>query len=169
MVQPRPGLGYAMVASAATLFAVNGTVSKVILGSGISSGQLTAVRCAGALIGLGLIAAATRPRSLRVRTGDLPLLVALGIGLAVVQWAYFFAIHRLDIGIALLIQYIAPLLVALWARFVFTSPSAGASGQPSPSRLQGSRSSSRSGTAADSAGPALRLASWRQSATRVTC
>src|SRR6266508_465769 len=114
MVRPRPGLGYAMVAIAATLFAVNGTVSKVILGSGISSGQLTAVRCAGALIGLALIAAATRPRSLRVRTRDLPLLIALGIGLAVVQWAYFFAIHRLDIGIALLIQYIAPILVEIW-------------------------------------------------------
>ena len=122
MVQPRPGLGYAMVAIAATLFAVNGTVSKVILGSGISSGQLTEVRCGGTLIGLALIAVATRPRSLRVRAGDLPLLVALGIGLAVVQWAYFFAIHRLDIGIALLIQFIAPILVALWARFVYHEP-----------------------------------------------
>ena len=122
MVQRRPGLGYAMVAAAATLFAVNGTVSKVILGSGISSGQLTAVRCAGALIGLALIAAATRPRSLRVRTGDLPVLIALGIALAVVQWAYFFAIHRLDIGIALLIQFVAPIFVALWARFVFHEP-----------------------------------------------
>jgi drug/metabolite transporter (DMT)-like permease len=99
MVQPRPGLGYAMVAVAATLFAVNGTVSKVILGSGISSGQLTAVRCACALLGLTLIAVATRPGSLRVHTDDLPLLIALGIGLAVVQWSYFFAIHRLDIGI----------------------------------------------------------------------
>src|SRR5882724_4310355 len=98
MVQPRPGLGYAMVAVAATLFAVNGTVSKVILGSGISSGQLTAVRCAGALIGLTLIAVVTRPGSLRVKTGDFPLLIGLGIGLAVVQWSYFFAIHRLDIG-----------------------------------------------------------------------
>jgi drug/metabolite transporter (DMT)-like permease len=122
MVQPRPGLGYAMVAIAATLFAVNGTVSKVILGSGISSGQLTAVRCAGALIGLTLIAVGTRPRSLRVRASDVPVLVALGIGLAVVQWAYFFAIHRLDIGIALLIQFVAPIFVALWARFVFHEP-----------------------------------------------
>jgi len=111
-----------MVAVAATLFAVNGTVSKVILGSGISSGQLTAVRCAGALIGLALIAAGTQPRSLRVRTGDLPVLIALGIALAVVQWAYFFAIHRLDIGIALLIQFVAPIFVALWARFVFHEP-----------------------------------------------
>jgi drug/metabolite transporter (DMT)-like permease len=111
-----------MVAIAATLFAINGTVSKVILASGISSGQLTEVRCAGALIGLTLIALATRPGSLRVRGADLPLLVALGIGLAVVQWAYFFAIHRLEIGIALLLQYVAPILVALWARFVFHEP-----------------------------------------------
>jgi drug/metabolite transporter (DMT)-like permease len=122
MVQPRPGLGYVMVGVAATLFAVNGTVSKVILGSGIRSGQLTAVRCAGALIGLTLIAVATRPVTLRIRADELPLLIALGIGLALVQWAYFFAIHRLDIGIALLIQYVAPILVALWARFVFHEP-----------------------------------------------
>src|SRR6266487_3160618 len=122
MVQPRPVLGYAMVAIAATLFAVNGSVSKVILGSGISSGKLTEVRCAGSLIGLALIAVATRPRSLGVRAAELPLLIALGIGLALVQWAYFFAIHRLDIGIALLIQFVAPILVALWARFVFHEP-----------------------------------------------
>ena len=122
MPHPRPALGYAMVAVAATLFAVNGTVSKVVLGSGISSAELTEARCAGALIGLALIAAATRARTLRIRVGELPLLLGLGLALAVVQWSYFFAIHRLDIGIALLIQYLAPILVALWARFVFHEP-----------------------------------------------
>ena len=121
--EPRPAIGYAMVAVAATLFAVNGTVSKVILGSGIGSQQLTEVRCAGALVGLVLLGAATRPSSLRARARDLPLLVALGAGgLALVQWSYFFAIHRLEIGIALLIQFVAPILVALWARFVFDEP-----------------------------------------------
>src|SRR5947207_8059339 len=120
MLQPRPAVGYAMVAVAATLFAVNGTVSKVVLASGISSGELTEIRCAGALVGLALIAAATRPGSLRVRLADLPLFAALGVGLPVVQWAYFFAIDRLSIGIALLIQYVATILPALWARFVFT-------------------------------------------------
>jgi drug/metabolite transporter (DMT)-like permease len=94
-----------------------------MLGSGISAPRLTEVRCAGALIGLVLIAAVTRPASLRIRAGDLPLIVALGVGgLALVQWSYFFAIHRLEIGIALLIQYVAPILVALWARFVFDEP-----------------------------------------------
>jgi drug/metabolite transporter (DMT)-like permease len=109
-----------MVAIAATLFAVNGTVSKVILGSGITAEQLTEVRCAGALVGLVVLAAATRPASLRAHLKDLPLLVALGVvGLALVQWSYFFAIHRLEIGIALLIQFVGPILVALWARFVY--------------------------------------------------
>jgi drug/metabolite transporter (DMT)-like permease len=116
----RPALGYAMVALAATLFAVNGTVSKVILGSGIDSQQLTEVRCAGALIGLTLIAVATRPSSLRIRRNELVLLVALGVGgLALVQWSYFFAIHRVEIGIALVIQFVGPILVALWARFAY--------------------------------------------------
>jgi drug/metabolite transporter (DMT)-like permease len=116
----RPALGYAMVAVAATLFAINGTVSKVILGSGIDSQQLTEVRCAGALLGLTLIAVATRPSSLRIRRQELFLLVALGVGgLALVQWSYFFAIHRIAIGVALVIQFVGPILVALWARFVY--------------------------------------------------
>jgi drug/metabolite transporter (DMT)-like permease len=118
--EPRAARGYAMVAIAATLFAVNGTVSKVILKSGITADQLTEVRCAGALLGLVLLAAARRLASLRVHLGDLPLLIALGVGgLALVQWSYFYAIARLEIGIALLIQFVGPILVALWARFVF--------------------------------------------------
>src|SRR5436305_4373888 len=109
-----------MVALAATLFAVNGTVSKVILGSGIDAEQLTEIRCAGALIGLVLIAVVTRPSSLRLRRSELPVIVALGVvGLALVQWSYFFAIHRVAIGIALVVQFVGPILVALWARFVY--------------------------------------------------
>jgi drug/metabolite transporter (DMT)-like permease len=121
--EQRPALGYAMVAIAATLFAVNGTVSKVILSSGISAERLTEVRCAGAVLGLVLLTLATRPSSLRIQRADLPLLLALGVGgLALVQWSYFFAIHRLEIGIALLIQFVGPILVALWARFVYHEP-----------------------------------------------
>ena len=117
---PRPALGYTMVATAAALFAVNGTVSKVILGSGINAQQLTEVRCAGALVGLTLLAVAVQPSSLRLRRRELPLLVALGVGgLALVQWSYFFAIHRVAIGVALVIQFVGPILVALWARLVY--------------------------------------------------
>jgi len=114
----RPRLGYVMAASAATLWGVNGTVSKVILASGVSSVRLTQVRSTGACVGLVLILLAAAPSRLRVHARELPFLALFGIaGLAFVQWLYFLAIHRMAIGIALLIQYLAPLFIALWARF----------------------------------------------------
>jgi drug/metabolite transporter (DMT)-like permease len=39
------------------------------------------------------------------------------VGVATLQWVYFVAIDRLPIGMALLLEYHAPVLVALWARF----------------------------------------------------
>jgi drug/metabolite transporter (DMT)-like permease len=119
----RPWLGYAMVLTAATLFALNGVVAKVALSSGLSSLRLTEVRLTGAAIGLLVAVAILRPASLRVTPRELPFLAVFGIvGLAFIQWLYFVAIHRLELGIALLIQYLAPLFVALWARFVFHRP-----------------------------------------------
>ena len=109
-----------MAASAAALWAVNGTVSKVILASGISSLRLSEVRMTGAVVGFVIALLAIAPGRLKVRRRELPFLAVWGIGgLALVQWLYFLAIHRLAIGIALLIEYIAPLTVALWARYVF--------------------------------------------------
>ena len=114
-----PRVGYVCLVVAAALFAVNGTVSKVILASGITSLRLTELRCAGALLGLGLVLAAVSRQRLRVRLRELPLLAAFGIaGVAATQWFYFVAIARLPVGIALLFEYTAPLMVALWARFV---------------------------------------------------
>ena len=113
-------LGHVMVVLAATLFAVNGTVSKVALASGISAERLSQMRSTGAFAGLALALLVVRPRALRVTRRDLPFLVVFGVGgLAFVQWFYFLAIDRLAIGVALLIEYLAPLLVALWARFVY--------------------------------------------------
>jgi drug/metabolite transporter (DMT)-like permease len=43
-------------------------------------------------------------------------------GIAMVQWLYFVAIQRMPVGIALLFEYTAPLMVALWVRFVQKQP-----------------------------------------------
>lgn len=116
-------LGYVMAALAAVLWGINGAVSKVILASGLSSERLAQVRSLGAAAGLVLILAVAAPGRLRLTRRELPYLVAFGVaGLAFVQWFYFLAIHRLAIGVALLIEYLAPLLVALWARFVQRAP-----------------------------------------------
>ncbi len=119
----RPLLGYAMVLAATCMWGVNGTVSKGVLDAGLSSPRLTEVRSTGAALALALALALTQPWRLRVHRSELLFLGVFGIfGLALVQWFYFFAIHRLQIGIALLIQYLAPVLIALWARFVTKEP-----------------------------------------------
>jgi drug/metabolite transporter (DMT)-like permease len=116
----RPWLGYSMALTAAVLWAVNGTVVKVIqVSGGMSSLRLGEIRNTLAFVLLALVLALTRPALLRVRARELPFLVVFGVaGLALVQWLYLVAIDRMPIGIALLVEYIAPVFVALWARFV---------------------------------------------------
>ena len=108
-----------MALGAAALFAINATASKVLMTAGLTSVQLVALRSAGAAVCLLGLVALTRPAALRVQRGELAYLAVFGItGIAFVQWFYFVALQRLPVGIALLLEYTAPLLVALWVRFV---------------------------------------------------
>jgi drug/metabolite transporter (DMT)-like permease len=113
--------GVAMVAIAACFFGLNGTVAKVVLTSGFESTRLTALRCLGAFVGLALVLLAT-PRGrarLRLTLAEVPFLLAYGIiGVALVQWLYFVGLSRLPVGVALLLEFTAPVFVALWARCV---------------------------------------------------
>jgi drug/metabolite transporter (DMT)-like permease len=115
--------GVLLALAAAVLFAVNGNVSKVALQNGVSSLELVSARSAGtALILLG-ITALTNPGALRVSRRELGFLALYGLtGIAMVQWLYFVAIQRMPVGIALLFEYTAPLMVALWVRFVQKQP-----------------------------------------------
>jgi drug/metabolite transporter (DMT)-like permease len=106
-----------MVLVAATLFGVNGTVAKVALSSGLTSLRLTEARCAGAFVGLTLLALTRGRSTLRLARREVVPIATFGVvGVALVQLFYFLSIHRLAIAIALLIQYLGPLLVAIWAR-----------------------------------------------------
>ena len=120
----RPRLGVAMTLAAACLWAVNGAVSKVILVStGISSLRLTELRATAACAGLALGLLVLAPGRLRFTRRDIPFLAFYGIcGFALVQWLYFVSIEYLPIGIALLIEFTGPVLVALWVRLVWKEP-----------------------------------------------
>jgi drug/metabolite transporter (DMT)-like permease len=107
------------VLAGAAFFGVNASVSKVLLTAGIEPARLTALRCTGAAVGLLIVLGVTQPARLRVRGRDLPALAALGLsGAALIQWLYFVAIDRLPVGIALLLEFTGPLLIALYSRLV---------------------------------------------------
>lgn len=122
--RPRPALGYAMTFVAASLLAVNGPVVKALLGSsGLSTMRLTELRTAGAAVFLVVVVAAIAPRRLRVSVREIPFFLLYGgVCFVLVSWLYFVAIDRLPIGIAVPLQFTAPVLVALWAMLVWRRP-----------------------------------------------
>lgn len=124
MSQPNPRLGYALVVLAAILFGLNGGVSRVAMGSGLTPEAFTTLRVSGATLVFIAYAACFRRAALRRPRGSAFLLVvALGlVGVAGLQLTYNVAIDRLPLGIALLIEYLAPVLVVLWVRFVRKEP-----------------------------------------------
>jgi drug/metabolite transporter (DMT)-like permease len=110
-----PARGYALVAVGATMFALGGNLARYMLDDGVSAMRLSQLRSAGSLALLAVALAATRPQLMRVRRGDVPQLAFLGVcGLALVHATYYAAIDHLEIGVALVIQYMAPLLLLLW-------------------------------------------------------
>lgn len=114
----RATVGVGLALSASALFSLNATASKIVLRSGLDSIELVSLRSAGAAVLLMSWTALTRPSALRVRPRELAFLLVYGVfGIAMVQWLYFVAIARMPVGVALLLEYTAPLMVALWVRF----------------------------------------------------
>jgi len=114
-----PALGVGLVVLGAACFTINAGVSRVALRAGVEPAMLTTIRVTCTFLGLALLALCFRRSALRPPSGRvLALVVAHGlIGVAALQWTYFVAIDRLPVGMALLLEYQAPVLVALWARF----------------------------------------------------
>ena len=119
-----PRRGYALVAFGAVCFVVNAGVSRVIQAAGVDSMTLTTVRCTGTALILVAVVLARGERLHRPHGWREAAVVAgFGVtGVALVQYLYFVAIHRLPVGIALLLEFTAPVLVALFVRFVYGEP-----------------------------------------------
>lgn len=107
--------GYAAVVGAAALWAVAAVVARRMFDDGISAVELSESRALVATVGFALVPGAWRSRPERTRVG---LLVALGIALVLVNVAYYVAISRIPVAVALVIQYTAPVLVVGWASVV---------------------------------------------------
>jgi drug/metabolite transporter (DMT)-like permease len=124
MTTPRPRLGLALVLCGSALFILNAGVSRVIIRSGVEPATFTTVRVTGSALIFALWTACWRRQSLYLPRGrELLVLIGLGLaGVALLQWTYFVAVQRLPVGVALLLQFTAPVLVALWSRVVRKEP-----------------------------------------------
>ena len=100
------------VAAAALLWAVAAAVARELFDAGVPPIQLVEARAVLSAVGLALIPAAWRSRS----RGDAPrwLIGALGLAIALVNVAYYTAISRVPVAVAIVLQYLGPGVVVGW-------------------------------------------------------
>lgn len=90
-----------------------------MMDAGLSPQQVASVRIGLAAVIMLVVLGVTRPALLRVHRSNWRLLAAYGmVGVATAQVMYFAAVARIPIGVAMLLEFTAPILVALWVRFV---------------------------------------------------
>jgi len=108
--------GYLCVMAAALLWASNGTIGKALINAGMSPFVLVQTRVVLSAAILTLILSVWRPALLKIRVRDIGhLLLFGGVFMALMQLSYFFAISKIQVAAAILVQYLAPVLVACYS------------------------------------------------------
>lgn len=119
--------GYALVIFAAACWALGGLAAKWLFspltqgtgrwlvpppGVSIVPTELSAARALASAMILGVFLLASRPRVLRIPPNEVPFLAVFGVvGLAGVHFTYFKAISLTNVATAILLEYLAPVVV----------------------------------------------------------
>jgi drug/metabolite transporter (DMT)-like permease len=123
------GLGVALFSSA--VFGLSGSFAKALLETGWTPGAAVTARLTGAALILAVPAVpALRGRWHQLRNNWVTVLLFGLIGVAACQLFYFNAVARLSVGVALLLEYLAPVIIVLWLW-------AGSRKRPSPLTIAG--------------------------------
>ena len=115
-----PILGVIFALSGVLLFGLNASTSKVVMSSGITPEEIVIFRSFATALGAAIALAITNRKAFRVERHEWRGLILFGIfGVALMQWSYSNAVKNLPIGIALLIEYTAIVIVPLVSLWLF--------------------------------------------------
>ena len=111
------GVGIALFSSA--IFGLSGSFAKALLDSGWSPAAAVTLRLAGASLVLLVPTLIVMRGKWGLAAKNWKSILLFGFfGVAVCQFFYFQAVERLDVGVALLLEFLAPVLIVvfLWIR-----------------------------------------------------
>jgi drug/metabolite transporter (DMT)-like permease len=109
--------GYALVLATASFGGLNGSIARYLLDDGLSPWRLTQLRTAIAAFAVGIGLAVFRTELLRIDRAALPTMARLAVAMTAAQAGHFYAIGRLEIGVAFAIEYLYPIIILVWLRF----------------------------------------------------
>lgn len=107
--------GLALAALSAASFALSGPLAKGLIDAGWTAGAAVTARILIAAAALAVPAALTLRGRWHLVRGNLGLITAYGlIAVAGCQLAYFSSVARMDVGVAILIEFTSPVAVLVW-------------------------------------------------------
>ena len=113
-------MGFLYGLLAAILFGANGSLTKAVMAAGLTPFQVTQFRTLATAILAGAVLLFLNRAAFRISGRQLLRMVLLGIvGQCLLQLTYAMAIEALPVGIALMLEYLAVLAVAVIARVFF--------------------------------------------------
>ena len=123
MTQRHEWRGYLYIFIGTTLWGISSVVAKSLFTIGLTPAQLVLIRLTLSTLVLLLLLLFFGRRKLLIRVKDLPYFLVLGfVGIAGVQFTYYFTISKINVGPAVLLQYLAPIWVTLYAFFFQREP-----------------------------------------------
>lgn len=108
--------GYLCVVAAAIMWASSGTAGKALFGQGMTPFELVQIRVTLSSVLMAVAFGISARELLQIRIRDLGYFLLLGgVGMTMVQGTYFYAISKIQVAAAVLLQYLAPILVAFFS------------------------------------------------------
>lgn len=102
------------IALAALLWAVAAVLARELFDAGVPPIQLVEARAFVSALGLALLPAAWRRRPGGSDRNTVLVVIGLGLSIALVNAAYYAAISRLAVAVAIVLQYLGPAFVVAW-------------------------------------------------------
>lgn len=107
--------GLVLAVTSALSFAFSGPLAKALIEAGWSPTAAVTARLAGGAVAMAVFATIMHRGWVREASRHWRTVLAYGvIPVAGAQWCYFNAVSHLSVGVALLLEYTAPLLVVGW-------------------------------------------------------
>jgi drug/metabolite transporter (DMT)-like permease len=108
--------GYLYVVAAALMWASCGTAGKALFQSGMTPLELVRIRVTFSSIVLAMIFSMFSRHLFQIRSRDILHFAILGgVVMALVQFSYFAAISKIQVAAAILLEYLAPIIVAVYS------------------------------------------------------
>jgi len=108
--------GYIAIIIAAILWGSSASAGKALIQTGISPLELVQIRVTFSAALLGIFFCIFRRTLLPIRLKDLLHFILLGgIAMAMVQVSYFYAISKIQVSAAILLQYLGTILIAAYS------------------------------------------------------